>query len=114
MYHQEKANTFSKVHITNNTDNIRVTTKQLRSPFSEFLIWNNNKTLRELPPNNSTHLFRVTKLTIAESYYQTKETFSELTSTDTVIFRELLSNNRLLSVTYIKQFRHFSRVKIKQ
>ena len=34
-------------------------------------------------------------LTIAEIYYATKETFSELTSTDTNIFRKLLSNNRL-------------------
>ena len=54
-------------------------------------------------------------LTITECYYQTKETFSELTTTDTNILRQLLSNNRIfLRVTYIKKFGHFKRVNTKQ
>ena len=44
-----------------------------------------------------------TMLTIAGSYYQIKETFSELTSTDTDIFIELLSNNRLFFEGYLYQ-----------
>ena len=87
IYYQERANILSRVHITNNTDNLRVITKELWSLFSEFLTRNNSKTLGELAPNNSTHLFGVTN------------------NVDNC--RELLSNKRDFFRANINQYWHF-------
>ena len=116
-YYQATAKTFSAIHITNNTDNIRVTTKKLWPLFSEFLIWNNSKTLGHLPTNNSTHFFGVTNnvdnyrvllpnkrdfqgshqamLTFSENCYQIKKAdFWDFISNETIIFRKLLPDTK--------------------
>ena len=116
-YYQATAKTFSAIHITNNTDNIRVTTKKLWPLFSEFLIWNNSKTLGHLPTNNSTHFFGVTNnvdnyrvllpnktdfqgshqamLAFSENCYQIiKADFWDFISNETNIFRKLLPDTK--------------------
>ena len=86
-YYQAKSNILSRVYVTNNIDNMRITTKLLGSLFSEFLIWNNMKALGELPPSNSTRFFGVTN------------------NVDN--YRELLSNKRDFFRAHIDQNWYF-------